>query len=71
MSKTAKRYADFPALQITLNNDQLRQLGTLYAVWGQIDFDIVIVIAQILRIEPKAAIALLDNVTGSSTADSG
>ena len=66
MSKQTKRYSDDPAYQIPLSEDQLQELGKLFAIWGQIDFQIILVIAAILKIETAAAIALLDNVTSGT-----
>jgi hypothetical protein len=66
MALAKKRYADNPAYQIPLDATQLGQLGSIFAVWGQIDFHIVMLIALILKMEPSASVALLDSVTSGT-----
>ncbi|WP_148293502.1 hypothetical protein [Azospirillum sp. B4] len=66
MAKTSKRFSDNPAWRIPLNDDQLRDLGTLFAVWGQIDLQILQVISWILESDMHTVVALLDNVTSGT-----
>lgn len=66
MAKTEKRYADNPAYVISLDEKQLQELGTLFAVWGQIDFQLILLIANILQITNAAAVTMLDDATSGA-----
>jgi hypothetical protein len=54
------------AIEIPLSPEQLQQLGTLSAIWGQIDYLISVSLSQIMGVAPVKVEELLDKqMTGA------
>jgi hypothetical protein len=52
-----------PLLIIPLSNTELLELGTFTAIWGQLDFLLLITHASLAKTTPDAALVTIENLT--------